>query len=940
MLNIHWKFSAALVGAMVTICCEVAEVRADSACCQSDGCIIVEDQATCTAAGGFFAEGETCIDGACGIGACCAGLSCGLDGSYACQSAGRTFNGAGTTCATDPCEIGVGACCNNESCSILPEGDCGTAGGEWLGPGTVCAPGLCVRGACCVPGDCFEGEGFECNFAGGAFHEDEICTAGPCEVALNCPSNSLYAHSRDPSNAFTAFASESSLDVALFDNYFGVPGTVSGLRFFGLSLTLAGEDFTTCLESSNTFEVTFYEDAGGQVGSPACTYTLDASRTNTGLIYLGHPLYEFNIDLGATCVLTRGWISIVGQADPDCWFFWLSSSDGDNHSRCEGCDETEYAADLNFCLLGEAGGVFGACCDESDGSCVTGDIADCIDLEQRFQPDVTCNELDPPCAQVVGACCFGDGNCVVEPQGACINQLGEWQGPGTDCEACAPTGACCFDIGICSPSTEADCEHTWAGPGTDCATDCFTLPECSESALFSQPVSGPAEVFAGTSELAAGFLRADDVFDVEGQTDKLTWWGFDAEFIPQVGFVDCIEDNNTFEIVFYLDENGRPGEVVCEETLVAERVPTGIIYFGNELNEYQATLSAPCTLIDGWISIVGLGSTDCWFLWANSDFGSSYCDNCESTEEIYDMSLCVEGTPGGIFGACCDDASGICIDGIEIDDCFDSKFRFGPDITCAELQPPCSLGACCFDDATCDLTTSGECDFSGGEYLGPGEPCSACPCQTPCVPGSLVEGEPVCFDEYVDDYNGGCDATNPDFTPIELCDTVCGESGIFFTNGMLMGDFDWYEVSVPQVTTLSWTVEAEFPVQLGIADAGAGCIPLQILAMDDAEECEPRTVSVPVDAGTYWLVVGPFSASGLATCGARYTAIAESDLPCNGDHNGNGAIDLQDYQRLAVCIDGPDVSLNAGCDVFDFNNDGDVDLADADSFWTAFTGSP
>lgn len=56
----------------------------------------------------------------------------------------------------------------------------------------------------------------------------------------------------------------------------------------------------------------------------------------------------------------------------------------------------------------------------------------------------------------------------------------------------------------------------------------------------------------------------------------------------------------------------------------------------------------------------------------------------------------------------------------------------------------------------------------------------------------------------------------------------------------------------------------------------------------------------------------------------------------NGDHNGDGIIDLADYAGFPVCMAGPGGGLGAGCEVFDFDGDTDVDLADFAGFQRAF----
>jgi hypothetical protein len=56
-----------------------------------------------------------------------------------------------------------------------------------------------------------------------------------------------------------------------------------------------------------------------------------------------------------------------------------------------------------------------------------------------------------------------------------------------------------------------------------------------------------------------------------------------------------------------------------------------------------------------------------------------------------------------------------------------------------------------------------------------------------------------------------------------------------------------------------------------------------------------------------------------------------------GDYDGDGQVDLYDFAHWDDCMTGPDMgSYPAGCEVFDFNIDGDVDLADFAVFTRVF----
>lgn len=65
----------------------------------------------------------------------------------------------------------------------------------------------------------------------------------------------------------------------------------------------------------------------------------------------------------------------------------------------------------------------------------------------------------------------------------------------------------------------------------------------------------------------------------------------------------------------------------------------------------------------------------------------------------------------------------------------------------------------------------------------------------------------------------------------------------------------------------------------------------------------------------------------------------EETIP--GDFDGDFDIDTHDYFAFSICISfsGPDLETPPACDTFDSDVDGDIDLADANAFLLAFTGS-
>jgi hypothetical protein len=61
-----------------------------------------------------------------------------------------------------------------------------------------------------------------------------------------------------------------------------------------------------------------------------------------------------------------------------------------------------------------------------------------------------------------------------------------------------------------------------------------------------------------------------------------------------------------------------------------------------------------------------------------------------------------------------------------------------------------------------------------------------------CPLDGTPEGEPTCYDGYIDDTNGGCGSTPNVFGAIVSGQTICGTSGEYVYEGAPRMDADWY----------------------------------------------------------------------------------------------------------------------------------------------------
>ncbi|QKK09932.1 MAG: multicopper oxidase domain-containing protein [Planctomycetota bacterium] len=122
------------------------------------------------------------------------------------------------------------------------------------------------------------------------------------------------------------------------------------------------------------------------------------------------------------------------------------------------------------------------------------DSRDIADSGRR--PYLVIDFTPPPGA---GACCYGDGTCVITTESDCMSSGGVFGGGGTSCDPnpCPqPDGACCLPDGSCVETSEGECalqNGLFQGSGTDCLSNpCPLVPFVDALPIppIAQPVIG------------------------------------------------------------------------------------------------------------------------------------------------------------------------------------------------------------------------------------------------------------------------------------------------------------------------------------------------------------------------------------------------------------------------------------------------------------------
>ncbi len=173
---------------------------------------------------------------------------------------------------------------------------------------------------------------------------------------------------------------------------------------------------------------------------------------------------------------------------------------------------------------------------------------------------------------------------------------------------------------------------------------------CPEQSLFGQSfqLPSPNTWEAKTSDNGTtGSILAFDNFINAGSINKVSFWGINA-FHSDGNWYICFESQMNFQIEFYSDNNGIPGNLMHSFNVTCPAYFTGLIYGGAfELYQYFADLPEPVEMSEGWIAIQGLdGNPECWFEWMSSvdgyDASSLQWDGFSNIYTNNDRAFCLQ----------------------------------------------------------------------------------------------------------------------------------------------------------------------------------------------------------------------------------------------------------------------------------------------------------
>ncbi len=150
-------------------------------------------------------------------------------------------------------------------------------------------------------------------------------------------------------------------------------------------------------------------------------------------------------------------------------------------------------------------------------------------------------------------------------------------------------------------------------------------------------------------------------------------------------------------------------------------------------------------------------------------------------------------------------------------------------------------------------------------------------CPVPCEPslcpaGAMLEGEPTCYADYDDVYNGGCNSSPYVFQTIPAAPmlTICGETGVYTFGTSTYRDTDWYEVTLSEDRQVTLNMCAGYAMLFGFIGPDLTCPEVtSVSPYAISEAYSYKELSAYLTAGTYWIFVAPAD-WGACPCGTPY----------------------------------------------------------------------
>ena len=437
------------------------------------------------------------------------------------------------------------------------------------------------------------------------------------DLDLECDPTSIFSQ---PLTGIYAAKSDYNAPVQLADD-FELSSHALGIgavEWWGGERT-ADSPFPGCEKTEQGFEITFYA-SGSVPGVLIYQEIVIPTKIETSKHIENNqtygPFYKYSAHLSAPVHLEKGWISIVGLESTGCDFYWgemTGSPSGYRYKAKSDTDKWSNGArnvDLSYCFLPADPGFH---------------LSPMFSLEKGAAGDTITHTLtlynNSGASDTIALSITGQNWPTMITSSNPVILMNNETALVT-IEVQIPDDALLFDADDSILEAIADVS------GSSISSTIRTIEgnefACHATSIFSQPISGSAGI---VSDLNRPIRLADDFTLPPSSPDIgiVEWWGRErTDVSPYRG---CIKTNPGFEIVFYAP-GSLPGDIVYQEDVIPVKIATTKLpQNSGPFYKYRADLSSPVSLTDGWISIAGLESEGCDFLWSGAEegAGSNYC---------------------------------------------------------------------------------------------------------------------------------------------------------------------------------------------------------------------------------------------------------------------------------------------------------------------------
>ncbi len=428
------------------------------------------------------------------------------------------------------CSIIDGACCINFECTdALCEVDCLDLQGHWQGAGTTCALDPCDENPCVVR-DVIYDNGPNDTIDPGSLSAERRLDGGLDRWVVD---DVFFATPVTVTDLHWWVAQQAAVQWNGTDDFI-----ILNADGFGESGTGVGGPGTVAAEG---YDVANFRIPTGVFQDDREIFVYGIDGLNIEL-----PPGEYWFGMRPIQPTSTGQFFWATAADNGTDDVWVNYADMGSYWRPGIQVFGEVYQNVAFCVTGTVDGPEpeGACCNDWFGTCSYKFFSNC-DWGSRFEDGVECGDLDPACGLLLGACC--DGLTCTDTIGS-----GCWDFTFYPGEACAtfqcPGGACCrYDPDECAPYVDAWGEYGCTDTGGVYYDGEECVPNFCPEVLYDQPVEGTS-AWIIQSDVGAQERIYDNFFS-GGLVKLMDWTGCGGTY--DGGWDTCDNWPASFEVVFY-----------------------------------------------------------------------------------------------------------------------------------------------------------------------------------------------------------------------------------------------------------------------------------------------------------------------------------------------------------------------------------------------------